>query len=136
MKRVYPINLEARNADTMEIPDGCTTVFIRNLPYDITEDELGSKFRSCGDIKGIRLVYNSMHSHFKGFAYIQFENTEAVSSALNLNDKPIKGRKMIIDFEQSGPKAGFKFRSETPSNFNKEYNDVVNNTLKKKRQRK
>jgi RNA recognition motif-containing protein len=136
LKRVNNVNLEARNADTMEIPDGCTTVFIRNLPYDITEEELGSKFRSCGDIKGIRLVYNSTHSHFKGFGYVQFENTEGVSNALNLNDKPIKGRKMIVDFEQGGPKAGFKFRSQAPSNFNKEYNDVVINSLNKKRHRK
>jgi nucleolin len=130
------INLEARNADNTDIPHGCTTVFIRNLPYDITEDEIGGKFRPCGDIKSIRLVYNSQHSHFKGFAYVQFENTEAVRNALNLNDKPIKGRKMIVDFEQSGPKAGFKFRSDKPSNFNKEYKTIVNDTLKKKRQRK
>jgi RNA recognition motif-containing protein len=50
----------------MEVPDDCKTVFIRNLPYDITENEIGNKFRGCGDIKGIRLVYNPVHNHFKG----------------------------------------------------------------------
>jgi RNA recognition motif-containing protein len=135
-KEVKLFKSEARNADTMEIPDGCTTVFIRNLPYDTVEEDLGSKFRPCGEIKGIRMVYNSQHSHFKGFAYIQFENTEGAKNALNLNDKPIKGRKMIVDFDQGAPKAGFKFRSEKPSHFNKEYKDVVHDTLKKKRQRK
>ena len=28
---------------------------------------------------------------------------------------------MIVDFEESGPKSGFKFRSEKPSKYNKEY---------------
>jgi hypothetical protein len=42
---------------------------------------------------------------------------------------------MIVDFEESGPKAGFKFRNSNPSKFNKEYNEVVKTSLKKKRKR-
>jgi hypothetical protein len=42
---------------------------------------------------------------------------------------------MIVDFEESGPKAGFKYRSEKPSKFNKEYNDIMKKSLSKKRKR-
>ena len=56
----------SRKADSQEIPDGCKTIFIKNLPYDITEQELGDKFTNCGEIKSIRFVYNSLHHHFKG----------------------------------------------------------------------
>jgi hypothetical protein len=52
-----------------------------------------------------------------------------------LNEKEIKGRKMIVDFEDSGPKQGYKFRSEKPSKFNKEYNDIMKKSLQKKRTR-
>ena len=55
-----------RKADSQETPDGCKTIFIKNLPYDITEQELGDKFTNCGEIESIRFVYNSQHHHFKG----------------------------------------------------------------------
>lgn len=55
-----------RKADTNEVPEGCKTIFIKNLPYDITEQELGDKFSNCGEINSIRFVYNSKHQHFKG----------------------------------------------------------------------
>jgi len=119
----------------MDVPVGCTTIFIKNLPYDVTEDEVGDKFKPCGDIKSIRFVYNTIHNHFKGFAYIQFESTEAVIKALKLNNKPIKGRNMIVDFEESGPKMGYKYRTEKPSKFNKDYKEIVQKSLQKKRKR-
>ena len=56
----------SRKADEQPIPEECDTVFIKNLPYDITEQELGDKFTNCGKISSIRFVYNSVHQNFKG----------------------------------------------------------------------
>jgi nucleolin len=119
----------------MEIPQNCKTIFVRNLPYDLTEDEIGDKFKPCGDIKSIRMVFNHSNRNFKGFCYLEFEEHSALLKALNLNGKMVKGREMIVDFEDSGPKMGFKYRSEKPSKFNKEYRDVMKKSLQKKRKR-
>ena len=35
------------------VPEGCTTIFVGNLPYDITEDNLGDRFRGFGAIKNV-----------------------------------------------------------------------------------
>lgn len=119
----------------MPVPADCKTIFVRNLPYDLTEDELGDKFKPCGDIRSIRFVYNTSTNNFKGFSYIQFEDNTAVLNALKLNGKPIKGRNMIVDFEETGPKGGYKYRTEKPSKFNKEYNEVIKKSMLKKRKR-
>ncbi len=119
----------------MEVPDNCLTVFVRNLPYDSTEEEVGNIFKPCGEISSIRFVFNYQLNHFKGFCYIQFTDNSAVHKALNLNGKLIKGRNMVVDFEEVGPKKGFKYRSEAPSKFNKEYNDIQKKVLSKKRKR-
>lgn len=124
---------QERKVDNQDIPDGCRTIIIRNLSYDITEQELGDKFKPCGNISSIRLVYHSKLNHFKGFAYIDFENPESVKIALHLNDKELKGRKMVVDFEDERPKQGYKFRSSEPSKFNKEYNEKIKKSLQKKR---
>ncbi len=50
----------------MDVPDNCNTIYVRNLPYDVSEEEVGDKFKPCGDIQSIRFVYNTSHSHFKG----------------------------------------------------------------------
>ena len=120
-----------RKVDFSEVPEDCCTIMIKNLSYDTTEKELGDKFKPCGAINSIRMVYHSKLGHFKGFAFIDFEQSESVKIALNLNGKELKGRKMLVDFEDAKPKAGFKFRSTEPSKFNKEYNEI----LHKKRKR-
>jgi RNA recognition motif-containing protein len=43
------------------------TVFVKNLPYQTNEDEVGEFFQEkCGEVHNVRLVYNSVHKHFKG----------------------------------------------------------------------
>lgn len=69
------------------------------------------------------------------FSYIQFEDTSGVANALKLHGKKIKDRIIYVDFEESGPKQGYKFRTDKPSKFNKEYKEVVHNNLNKKRKR-
>jgi len=59
-----------RKADSSIVPEGCRTIFIKNLPFDLNEQELGDKFTNCGEIKSIRFVYNSQHHHFKGLVKI------------------------------------------------------------------
>lgn len=110
-----------RKADIMDIPEGCKIVIVKNLSYDLTEKEIGDKFRGCGDINSIRMVCHPKLNHFKGFAFIEFCKNESVRLALNLNGKEFKGRKMLVDFEETGPKSSFKFRNEDHSKYNREY---------------
>ena len=42
------------------------TVFVKNLPYDSNEQEVNDYFLRCGPVESVRLVYNSVHKHFKG----------------------------------------------------------------------
>lgn len=47
----------------------------------------------------------------------------------------MKDRPMHIDYEVTGPKKGYKYRSEKPSKFNKDYQQIQKNALNKKRRR-
>jgi RNA recognition motif-containing protein len=86
------------------------TIFVKNLPYDTTEQEVNDYFLRCGAIQGVRLVYNSLHNHFKGFGYVDFKNSSAVKEAVKLDGKIFKGRALTVDIETSKPKEGFKYR--------------------------
>ena len=47
-------------------PAGCTTVFIGNLPWSITEDSLYAAFEPCGPIKQVRIALDRETQQPKG----------------------------------------------------------------------
>ena len=116
-----------------DVPVNCLTAFIRNLPYESTEKEIGDKFRSCGKIKGIRMVYNSKNKKFKGFCYIDFKEHNGLLKALELNGKDFQGRKLQVDFEENKPKKGYKYNYQ---NMEAKYNREEINLLNRKRKMK
>jgi RNA recognition motif-containing protein len=102
-----PISLELNAA-----ADGSEskTIFVKNLPYDTNEEEVNEYFMRCGQVESVRLVYNSLHKHFKGFGYVDFKNKASVKEAIKLDGKVFKGRALVIDVDTSKPKEGFKYR--------------------------
>ena len=141
-KRYLKVSLANKNSDELnesekidpnDVPIDCLTAFIKNLPYETNEKEVGDKFRSCGKIKAIRFVYNSKTKKFKGFCYIDFKEHNSLLKALELNGKDFQGRKLQVDFEQNKPKKGYKFNYQ---NLDSKYNREEINLLNRKRKLK
>jgi len=40
------------------MPKECKTIFVKNLPYEMEEDDIGDHFQKFGKIKAIRMSYN------------------------------------------------------------------------------
>jgi RNA recognition motif-containing protein len=73
------------------------TIYVGNLGYEVTEDELKTLFKDCGKIKEVRIIKNR-EQRPKGFAYIEFENKDAVQKAQKtMNDKEFKGLQIKVD---------------------------------------
>ena len=110
-----------------------TTIFVKNLSYDLKEDELGDFFSNCGKIKNVRFVYNSKYGHFKGFAYIEFEKSSSLFAAIKKNGILFKNRKLLIDIDESKAKAGFRLNlnEEGNSKYNKDVLDVKYKKIRK-----
>ena len=113
-----------------DVPIDCNTAFIRNLPYDTTEKDVGDKFRSCGKIKAIRFVYNYQNKKFKGFCYIDFKEHNSLLKALELNGKDFQGRQLQVDYDLEKPKKGYKYNYQ---NLDSKYNRETINILNRKR---
>mmetsp|Transcript_52716 Transcript_52716/g.123275 ORF Transcript_52716/g.123275 Transcript_52716/m.123275 type:complete len:307 (+) Transcript_52716:124-1044(+) len=91
---------------------GMTRLFVKNLPYDTNEEELGAVFKSCGKIREIRIP--TSFGRVKGFAYIEFAKSKSLQDAVSLTPAPaIRGRQLVLDCDSgSGPKSGFHYRPE------------------------
>jgi RNA recognition motif-containing protein len=117
------------------MPDDCSTLFVKNLPYTFKEDDVGDRFRRFGSIKSIRLAYNWMTKQSKGFAYIRFDNhANAKRALIEMNGKEVQGRRIKVDFDVvQEPKKGYKINLSNQDK-NKLYNkDVIKEELSKRK---
>ncbi|NXQ79833.1 NUCL protein, partial [Nyctibius grandis] len=91
------------------------TLFVKNLPYRLTEDEMRDVFENALEI---RIVMNK-EGNSKGMAYIEFKTEAEANKALEEKQgTEIDGRAMVIDFtgeksHQEHQKGGGERESKT-----------------------
>lgn len=78
------------------------SVFIGNIPYGLTEEQITDIFSSAGKVLSFRLVYDRESGRPKGFGFAEYPDPDSAASAVrNLNDHEILGRKLRVDFSAS-----------------------------------
>ena len=92
---------------TVVRPPGCRTIFVKNLPYDTTEEEITQSFKLFGKIKNVRIAKWEHTNQQKGVAYIDFEREESAEIAVK-KGMTIRSRPLGLDFETGAPKMSFK----------------------------
>ncbi|KAJ3216000.1 cytoplasmic RNA-binding protein [Dinochytrium kinnereticum] len=68
------------------------SVYVGNVDYSSTPEEIQAHFQSCGTINRVTILCDKWTGHPKGFAYVEFADSSLVSNALALNDSLFKGR--------------------------------------------
>lgn len=78
------------------------TLFVRNIPYDSTEEEIMTLFSQFGEVKAVRLpVCREDPTKLKGICFIDFHDTETMIKALDLDRYCFKGRYLKLDVDSS-----------------------------------
>ncbi|KAJ2853708.1 Nucleolar protein 13 [Coemansia erecta] len=80
-------------------------VWIGNLPYTVTKDDIRKFFEPCGGVI-TRVNLPKKDNKISGFAYVDFDSQEPVKAALKYSEKEIGGRPVLIkdasDFTKTG----------------------------------
>lgn len=88
-------------------------LFIANLDWDITSEDLQSTFSAFGPVTYAHVVYDNSSKKSKGFGYIEMEETDHAINAINaLNGMDINGRK--LDVKIASPKGNRPQKKDTP----------------------
>jgi cold-inducible RNA-binding protein len=72
-------------------------VYIGNLPYTVTEDEIRNFFEDCGTVSDIRIITDRDTGRSKGFGFVSFENEDGLKTALEKDNHEMGGRKLRIN---------------------------------------
>ncbi|KAF1779405.1 Nucleotide-binding alpha-beta plait domain [Phytophthora cactorum] len=73
-------------------PEGCTTIYVGNLAYDITEEVLRKVFDKCGSIRAVRFAEHIQTKEFRGFGYVQFHEEGPCEEAVKLDGMVVMAR--------------------------------------------
>ena len=75
--------------------DGSVEIYVGNLSYDMTEDQLRKEFEAYGKVNSARLITNRMTGRSKGFGFVQMpDRGEAMRAVAGINDKEFLGRRI------------------------------------------
>jgi len=78
-------------------------LFIANLDWSITSDDLRATFSSFGTVVYAHVVYEKETKRSKGFGYVEMEDADNAINAINtLNGIEVNGR--AIDVKVASPK--------------------------------
>ena len=109
------------------------TIFIGNLPEDISEKELKKKFDKFGIIKNIRLIEDKKGNK-KNFGYIDYETEKAMMSAvnskINIKDHEIKIEKAKSSFFEGVDHTGGLLDNENAGRVGKKKQKAIINKAK------
>ncbi|AER40705.1 MAG: RNA-binding protein [Flavobacteriales bacterium] len=76
-----------------------TKLYVGNLSYEMTEQELKEHFESIGEVTHAKIIFDESTSNkrSKGFGFIEMSNEENAKKAIEkLNGTEFMGRNIIV----------------------------------------
>lgn len=86
-------------------------LYVGNLPFSATEEELENLFSQSGVVISTNIVTDRDTGRSRGFAFVEMESTEAANAAIEaLNGVDFNGRSLTVNEakpkESRGPRGG------------------------------
>lgn len=72
-------------------------LFVGNLPYSMTDDQLRAIFAAFGNVVTANVVIDRFNNRSKGFGFVEFETEEEAKAAMQgLDGSDQGGRNMAV----------------------------------------
>jgi RNA recognition motif-containing protein len=93
-------------------------LFVGNLAYTTTEDDLKALFAQAGGVKSVALIKDRETGRSKGFAFVEFETQVDAEKAISLLDgKEFQGRALKVNLarpREDKPRGGGGYGDRRP----------------------
>lgn len=92
-------------------------LYVGNLPYSTTEEDLRELFAQAGAVQSVALIKDRDSGRSKGFGFVEMETAEAAQAAITkFNNYEFQGRNLTVNIarpreDRGGGSGGGGFRS-------------------------
>jgi RNA recognition motif-containing protein len=73
-------------------------IFVGNLNYSITEDDMREIFEEYGELTSVKLITDKFTGRSKGFGFVEMADADEAKKAIEeLNGAEVEGRSMVVN---------------------------------------
>jgi RNA recognition motif-containing protein len=73
-------------------------IYVGNLSYSLTEDDLRALFAEFGDVTSAKLIMDRYTGQSKGFGFVEMSDDAAAQKAIDeLNGRDVSGRSLTVN---------------------------------------
>ncbi len=73
-------------------------IYVGNLPYEVTEEDLRQEFGAFGEITSANIITDKYSGRPKGFGFVEMATkSEAEAAITGLNGKTLKERTIVVN---------------------------------------
>jgi len=73
-------------------------IYVGNLSFDVTEEELRQEFAPFGEVESVSVVTDKYSGRPRGFAFVEMPSASEGQAAITaLNGKTLKDRTLTVD---------------------------------------
>jgi cold-inducible RNA-binding protein len=79
-------------------------IYVGNLAYDVTEDELTAEFGTYGKVESVAIPADRISGRPRGFAFVEMASKSEAGAAIEgLNGRTIKERTIVVNESRPRP---------------------------------
>ena len=72
-------------------------LYVGNLPYNVTEDQLQQHFAQHGSVLSARIITDKFSGRSKGFGFVEMSSDQDAEKAISaLNGTDFEGRNIVV----------------------------------------
>ena len=73
-------------------------LYVGNLPYNVTENDLQELFAQAGTVKSVALINDRDTGRSKGFGFVEYETNEDAQKAITMfNGTQLQERTLVVN---------------------------------------
>ncbi len=73
------------------------TLYVGNLPWSVTDEELGEAFRGVADVKSTRVITDRETGRSRGFGFVEIDDEDVERVVATMNGMELRGRQIIVN---------------------------------------
>lgn len=94
-----------------DLPEGCSRLYVANLPFESTKEELSELFQKVGEVVQVNMPMNRNNMDVnKGYAFVTMKTEDSAKAIEELNGVELGGRTLQVN--ESSPPAQKSARKE------------------------
>lgn len=73
-------------------------IYVGNLPYQMSEEELRRSFEKFGEVSDVNIVKDKFSGESRGFGFVEMPSSDHAQAAISgLHGQPLMGRTLTVN---------------------------------------